>query len=286
VKTRILTIALAAILGLLGVVAVLAYVHQANERAVNGLKAKTVLWAKGAIPADTSLYKAQQEDLLGTEKVPASSLSNSPLSAPVQSVTAVNRHQVVSANVPQGMVLLQNMLASASTVKSESGSSVVPPRGKISVSVHMCVSEAVANYITVGSWVAIFDTLVVHSSGIVRTCETQHNILSSVDMRQQMLASTQLVVPRAQVLAVGVNPAAPSTPGGSSSATVTNDPSSSSPASSSTDEEVLITLAVDQADAERVMLIDEVGLPYMALLGSTTPILGGPVGLLGSPQQP
>jgi pilus assembly protein CpaB len=281
-----LTITLAAVLGLLGVVAVLAYVHQANERAVNGLKAETVVYATGEIRAGTSLKTAENEKLLGTEKLPKSSLSNSSSSEPVHSVTAANGHMILAAEVGQGSVVLNNMLASASTVNSESGSSVVPPRGKISISVHMCVSEAVANYITVGSWVAIFDTLVANSSGIVRTCETQHNILGSAAMRQQMLASTMLVVPRAQVLAVGLNPATPSTSGGSSSATVTNDPSSSSPALSSTDEEVLITLAVDQADAERVMLIDEVGLPYMALLGSTTPILGGPVGLLGAPQQP
>ena len=49
-----LTITLAAVLGLLGVVAVVAYAHQANQRAVAGLKAETVLVAKFAIPAGTS----------------------------------------------------------------------------------------------------------------------------------------------------------------------------------------------------------------------------------------
>jgi pilus assembly protein CpaB len=273
VKTRMLTIVLAAVLGLVGVVAVLAYVHQANQRAVNGLKAVTVLFAKSPIPAGTSLYKAQQDSQLGTEKVPESSLSATP-----EPVTAAKSHMVLIAKAGQGSILLENMLASASEIRSETGGGITPPRDMVDVSVHMCVSEAVANYVTAGSYVAVFDTLVAHPSGIVRTCEAQHDILGSADIRQSLLASTLLVLAKAKVVAVGVNPAAPNS-SGSSSVTVTNDPSSGS---STTDEEVLVTLEVDQADAERVALIGEVGLPYMALLSgadSTATAPAGPVNL-------
>ena len=49
-RRRILTIAVAILLAALGTVAVLAYVHQANTRAVEGLKAVSVIVAQGAIP--------------------------------------------------------------------------------------------------------------------------------------------------------------------------------------------------------------------------------------------
>ena len=72
-KSRLLTITLAAVLALLGAVAVLAYVRQANNRAVAGQKAETVIVASGAITAGTSLSEAKVKNELAYETVPASS---------------------------------------------------------------------------------------------------------------------------------------------------------------------------------------------------------------------
>lgn len=260
-RRRTLTIALAAMLALIGAVAVLAYARQANKRAVDGLKAETVLAATGAIRAGTSLGTAQNEHLLTTEKVPVSSLST----APVHSVTAANAHLVTSANVAGGQVLLQNMLASAASVTA--GGGFVIPTGMVAVAVNMCVSEAVADYLTPGSYVAVFDTVAnVQGSQVQRSCDTAHAIINSAAIRSTQAATTLLVLKKAEVLAVGQNPVTAST-SGANSATVTTDPSSSS---SSSQDEVLVTLAVNQADAERLIVIDEVGLPYMALLGANS----------------
>ena len=70
-KSRLLTITLAAVLALLGAVAVLAYVRQANNRAVAGQKAETVIVASGAITAGTSLSEAKVKNELAYETVPA-----------------------------------------------------------------------------------------------------------------------------------------------------------------------------------------------------------------------
>lgn len=274
-KTRLLTITLAAVLALLGAVAVLAYVRQADERAVNGLKAETVMMAAGAIPAGTSLGKAQHEHLLSTEKVPDSSLTT----PAVQSVTAANAHLVMSANVPEGQVLLQNMLASAASVTA--GGGFVVPAGMEAVAVNMCASEAVADYVTPGSYVAVFDTVVNGGSEIQRSCDAARSIINGGVIRNNQAAATLLVLEKAEVLAVGQNPGTPSA-SGDNSAAVTTDPSSSS---SSSQDEVLVTLAVNQADAERLILMSEVGLPYMALLGSdSSTAFTPPVNLF--PQQP
>jgi hypothetical protein len=90
-----------------------------------------------------------------------------------------------------------------------------------------------------------------------------------------------LVLQKAEVLAMGQNPAATSTSGGNNVAAAT-DPSSSS---SAVEGEEYVTLAVDQADAERLILIDEVGMPYLALLGpDSTTAFAPPVNLFQ--QQP
>jgi pilus assembly protein CpaB len=254
---RTLTIALAGILALLGAVAVLAYARQANNRAIAGIQAETVLAAADPIPAGTSLSTAQHEHLLTSEKVPEASLSTEP----VQSVTAANAHLVVSANVAAGQLILQNMLVSATSVTA--GGSFTIPAGMVAVTVNMCVSEAVAEYATPGAYVAVFNTLVTGSE-VQRTCDTTHIAIPGGVIRTTQGAATMLVLQKAEVLAVGQNPVTQSTSGGP---TVATDPASSSSASQG---EVLVTLAVSQADAERLILIDEVGLPYMALLGSSS----------------
>jgi pilus assembly protein CpaB len=269
VRSRLLTITLAAVLGLLGVVAILAYVRQANERAVDGLKAETVLVAKGPIPAGTLLSKAQADQLLSTEKVPDSSVTDA-----VQSVTAVNAVEAFTGPVATGQVVLANMLGPASSVTANSGLGV--PKDMVAVTINMCVSEAVSGYVTPGSYVAVFDTVVNDAANPVsRSCDTGHQALGS-SIGDANVATTLLVLERAQVLAVG--PSAGST----SSSSVAQATEQASAASSSSGE-VLVTLAVDQADAERVILLDEVGLPYMALLGpspsSYTPSFAGPVAL-------
>jgi pilus assembly protein CpaB len=272
VKTRVLTITLAAILALAGVVAILAYVRHANERAVNGLKAETVLYAYGAIPAGTSLSQAETGHLLGTETVPASSLT---YGSAVQAVTKANGAKVVIGTVAKGQVLLQNMLARAGTATASSGSGFVIPQGDIAVAVDMCVPEDVANYVTPDSYVAVFDTLLVVSGSQQPTpsCSSEHPALGNAAIQNTTLASTVLVLAKVQVLAVGPNPGSQSTSGSSNVAAAT-DPASSSSSSG----DVLVTFAVDQTDAQKLILLQEVGIPYLALLPQNS---NGPSGGIG-----
>jgi pilus assembly protein CpaB len=265
-----LTIVLAAVLGLFGVVAVVAYAHQANQRAVAGLNPETVMVANAAIPAGTSLNQARKQHLVSLERVPAKSLST----PAVESTT--NGRLVMNATVAQGQVLLLNMLGPAG---SPTASSFVVPPGYVAVTVDMCIAEAVASYLAPGSKVAIFDT--VTPVNFQRTCGASHQALQ---ISQLLKSGTAVVVPEAQVLAVGPSSAAQGT-SASTNVTVNTDPTSSSSASANT--EVLVTLALKQSNAERVIEIAELGMPYMALLGPGANItLTPPVKVFQFQQQP
>jgi pilus assembly protein CpaB len=267
-----LTIVLAAVLGLFGVVAVVAYAHQANQRAVAGLKAEPVLIAAQSIPAGTSLNKAQRAGWLISETVPASSATDA-----VHSVNKQNRGLVTTASVPKGQLLLMNMLGNSADA-AQNGSNFNLPSKLIAVTVNLCLDEAVGEYATAGSRVAVFDTVVPKVSA-QRTCDAQRQTLNAGQMEQ---AATLLVLPSVQVLAVGQNAAAQNTSQNDIS-TATADPPSSS--SSSSSGEVLVTLAVNQAEAEKLIQIEELGMPYLGLLGQTAKTAPGNRVPLFQPQQ-
>lgn len=258
-RTRLLTITLAAVLAMLGAVAVLAYVHQANERAIAGLKTVNVIAAKGIISPRTSLGEAQREGLLTTETLPERSVPSQALRS-----TAGLAGLVFSAAVQPAQLVLRPMLVPATRTAA---AQVLPiPTGMVAVTVQMCIPEAVADYITPGSYVAVFDTYAFgKGSQVQRGCTPNHQVTNSGSIVSPAIVDTRIVLTKTQVLAVGENPAAQGSSAGST-ATVA-DPASSAP---SVQGAVLVTLAVSQADAERLILIDEVGLPYMALLGPTS----------------
>lgn len=255
-KRRTLTIALAGMLALLGAVAVLAYARQANNRAIAGMKAETVLWATHAIPRGTSLEKAQKEHWLGSEKVPAGSLSDT--EPAVSSVTAANTSMVVSANVPSGQVLLQNMLVSRASVAASPVNTISIPPGDVAVTLQLCAQEAVANYLTAGSYVDVYETAPVNPrANVQRTCDTGHAALLPGD------ANTIAVWQDVEVLSVAhaLPPSAQSTSSGSTS--VAADPVGTA----LSQEAVAVTFAVKPGlEAETLITDAQVELPYLGLL--------------------
>jgi Flp pilus assembly protein CpaB len=259
VRTRILTIVLAAVLGLLGVVAVVAYAHQANQRAASGLKPVTVFVAAKAIPPNTSLYQAQRHGMLTPQTVPKSDASNA-----VQAVTAKNGNLVTTATVSKGQLLLLTMLGNSATASRNGGGLANLKPTLVAVTVNLCLDEAVGEYATANTYVAVFDT-VVPKTAPQRTCDAQRATLPP-GLQQQ--ATTLLVLPSVQVLAVGQNANAQSTSQNNISTATADPPSSSATSSSSSSGEVLVTLAVNEKQAAQLIKIEQLGLPYLALLGS------------------
>ena len=244
-KKRLLTIVLALVLAAIGTSGVLAYAKQADARAITGMKAVSVLVAQKLIPSGTSAGAALRGGMLAAEKLPASSV---PTNA-VRSVAPALSSLVTSAAVQSGQLLLRAILVKAGT-KTAPGSVMLPP-GMIEVTVHLCVPEAVAGDVQAGSQVAVFDTVVLGGSGVSAgaACDGQH-------AQQAGTVQTRVVLPRVQVMSVGTAPVSGQTAAAAQSV--------------SEGSGMLVTLAVSQVEAERLIQVSVTGLPYLALLGTAS----------------
>jgi len=267
VKRRVLTVILALVLAIGGTSLVLAYVKQANKRALAGQKAESVVVAKRLIPAGTPVSTAQRDGLLQSEELPAASI---PADA-IRSITAAQASLVTSSGIQPGQLLLSEALVPASLAQESGG--IVVPAGKVAVTVNLCLPEAVANYIHAGSQVAIFDTSsqsASSSSGSNSSAGptqlTAQPNCSGTHQQQGHKNKTQLVLANVEVLSVGQAGSPP--PGASSTVSTTTSltGTSSSSTNSSDPSTTLVTLAVTQTQAKQLIQLAQTGLPYLALL--------------------
>jgi pilus assembly protein CpaB len=245
VTRRILTIIVAIVLAVIGTTAVLIYVRQADQRALAGQKAVTVLVATQQIPAGTTARTAMTNGWLSGQKFPASSVPSGALSSLTSSVAGL----VFTSDLPAGQLLTRPILGAAVT----SSSSLPVPAGMVAVSFQFCVPNAVAGYVLAGSHIAVFNTFLTGGakSGTSGNCSPANLKLSQTQAR--------LVLNNVLVVAVGPAPAAP-TAGGATSTSFSqnnNNASGSGP--------VLVTMALSQADAERMIELAQAGIPYLAL---------------------
>jgi pilus assembly protein CpaB len=240
---RILTIAAAVLLAALGAVGVLDYVHQADNRALAGMRAVTAYVATAQIPAGQSAGAAAQNRTLVAQQFPASSV-------PADAVRSITRNMsglVLTSGLAPGQMLLSPMLGTA----TQTAEALPIPAGDEAITLQFCAQQAVANYVTPGSRVAIFNTFV---NGKLATGACS-GIAASATGEAPV---TQVVVPDVLVLAVGEGTATLPSSGTATAAT-----SSSAPSSSST---IYLTLAVKQGEAEQLIELGESGAPYLALL--------------------
>jgi pilus assembly protein CpaB len=254
-KRRILTITSALLLAVLGTAGVLAYVHQADARAMAGMRAVTTLVAQQQIPAGTSASAAVHEGLLISQRLPAGSV---PADA-VSSITPDLSSLVLGANVQSGQLLLRPMLVT--TAQATSAGALAIPKGLIAVTIPLCLSAAVAGYVQPGSEVAVFDTY-SNSKGVQGNCGGSGG---SGQASGGGVVRTRIVLPRVLVLSVGSAPVS-----GTSAASANSTTPAAGSAVASTSALVLVTMAVDQGDAERLILLTETGVSYLALLTSSS----------------
>lgn len=245
---RILTVAVAVLLAVLGAVGVLDYAHSANQRALANVQAVTAYVAAKQIPAGTAAGTAVKDGLLVSQQFPASSVP----SDAIRSITPGLSDLVLTDGLASGQMLLSPMLGAS----VQTTAALPIPPGMVAVTLQFCVVQAVGNYITPGSEVAVFNTF-LNGKPATGACS---GITANAGGNSP---HTRVVLPKVLVLAVGEGTATRP-----SAAVAADGPAAT--ASPSTPSTIYVTMAVSQIDAERLIELGESGSPYLALVTSAS----------------
>lgn len=225
---RVIPVLVAVILAAFGTAAVLLYLRAADDRAVAGKQARTVLVADKPIPAGTSGRALRDKGYVREVRMPAETLPEDALVRVDPDLEAL----VTTAAVQPGQLLLRAMFGTA----VRDGSGLVIPDGQLAITAR--VKSTVFNPTSVqpGARVAIFYTYTPMN-------ERDRNAVSGSGLEKGRTVNsvTRLLMTDVEVISVGP---APSREGDAvTGATPTND---------DRDDEFSVTFGLNQTDAERL----------------------------------
>lgn len=234
-KRPVLAIIIAVLLALGAGAAVFAYVTTAESRVLEQQAVATVVVARESVPEGMSLADAMADGLLVTETVPA---RLKPASA-LESVTGTNGGLVALSNLPAGQIVLAGGVGAEVPQRQP----IEVPDGQMAVTVLLDDPSKVGAFLRPGAHVAIFDTFAVEIES-----ESVDGAGSTTTYYQ-----TRPLLDDVVVLAVGA---------------VTR--AEADAAESQAWEAQLVTLAVTQDQAERLVHGTRTGALHFALLGEAT----------------
>jgi pilus assembly protein CpaB len=239
---RIIGVLLAIVLAIAGTGLVLAYVNSAQNRVAEGQEPVRVLIASERIPAGTSGASLRERELVREVVMPRLSVPEGAMETVPEDLDSL----VITADLQPHQLLLRGAFGPPTTMSGGLG----VPESMLAVSVRIDVDQQVAGFVRPGSQIAIFNTY--------EAPEENDDPEEEVDNRR-----TRLLLPRVEVLAVGVFG-----DGGVTTATAGDDEQATSG--------LILTVSVDQADAERLIHATRTGQLYLALLTDTSEIEPGP----------
>jgi pilus assembly protein CpaB len=249
---RIIGVLLAIVLAIVGTVAVLLYVKSAENSVAAGQKAVHILVAKDRIPAGTSGGRIRADALVTKVVVPASTVPDDALSE----VPAELDKLVITADVQGRQVLLRGMFGQSTTLSG--GLNI--PEGMIAVSVAINVSQQVGGFVRPGSQIAVFDTYTADAQGRAVASGT------GTDANRV----TRVLLPRVSAIAVG-------TFGGDgvTADQVQQNGDKTTTTQKGTGGQIVVTVAVTQNDAEKLIHGAQTGILYFALLTDSSDVKPG-----------
>jgi pilus assembly protein CpaB len=235
---RILAITIAIMLAALGTAGGLFLVLSADARAQSRISDPvTVAIAVKRIAVGTTGANVRAGEMVRLEKMPKVSVPSDALAE----ISPELDKLVVTSNIAVGQILLAANFGDQSKVTS----GLPLPEGKMAVTVETGAPEQVAGYVQAGSQVAIFLTYTVVGADGSRT----------------NIERTRVLLPRVEVLAVGTYQQSRAT----NNATATTSRSGS----------VLLTVAVSQEEAERLIEGLSHGTLYLGLLTDSVQVNPG-----------
>lgn len=221
-KISKMSYAIAIVLAVVAGFAVFVYQTSADQRALAGKQAVTVLVANGDIAKGTSLQAIQGNGLAVLQTYPVSSVPGDSLSG----FDTVDLNMVALHGITKGQILTALSFGDALSAAQN----ILIPDGKAAVTVEMGDAARVSGFLVPGSEVSVLYTYTDPDS---------------------KLSVTRVMLARVPVLAVG------------QTSSVAQD-------STSTGQASLITLALDQKEAEQITLAQQTGSISFALLGENS----------------
>ena len=227
---RVIAVAAALIVALLGVVAVVVYAQAADGRAVAGQATQTVFFAKAEVPMGTSAADAVNQQLIAPEKVVSKGVPQGALTA----VTADIAKLVATSSILPGEIILTSRFGALPSAVTQ-----VVPAGKIAITVTLSDPQRIAPLLTPQSHIVIFDTVGVKSG----TTATSSQV-------------TRILLPDVEVIGVGSQTTQPA-------------PAAAGAAPQPAGNGALVTVALSPTDAQLLVHAVQTGnLLYGGLLGT------------------
>lgn len=248
---RIIFIALAVVLAAAGTAGVGLYAHSADSRALAGQQVVEAYIAVDTVPEGTSARDALANGLIELEALSAKGVPDGALTA----VDGAVEDLVSQASIPAGSIVLRDVFGTRKKVVQTGG--LVIPSGKVAISVKLQDQSGQPIRLpglVVGSQVAVFNTFNVYDGDGAPGRNTPSG--DGLTPRYEYVQATRLVVPRAQVIAIG-------------------EPGSDDDNGSDEDAMSVVTLAVSQSETERLAQVALTGHPSLALLGPDSHIKPG-----------
>lgn len=254
---KVIGIVVAIALASVGTVALVSYVRSAEERAQAGEELVEVYVLTDTVPAGTSADELEQ--YVEIQTVPSK----------VQAVNSVQSLQglegrVASVDLVAGEQLVSTRFVEPADVSARAEGVIIPP-GKVELTVQLEQQRVIGGLLQPGDTIAVlasFDPFEV-SSGVVEVDGEDVPIPDSVAGGGGQTPNTTTLLFR-KVLVTAVQQSAGAAVGGAS-----DDDESRLERAPSAD--LFITLALDPAEAERVVFTQEFGLLYFALERSDVP---------------
>lgn len=249
-KRRIVAIAAALVLALVGAGLVIGYVHGADARAVEAQNPVTAYVVKKLVPAGTSLADAESKGLIAPTKVAQTGRPAGVLTA----VTASNRSLVATSDIQAG----EFVMAARFGTQPANKKAISVPAGKVAVSVQLTDPQRIGQFITPGSHIAVYATHTIKEMGTSKEAKA----FNDLDVK-----GTSVVLPDVEVIAYGSKPLQ-SPSGDNSSPDGKKSDGTSGSSSKQQDAAYLVTLAVTPNDSVRLVHSANDYTLYAGLLGS------------------
>jgi pilus assembly protein CpaB len=250
-------VALAALaLAAMGTLAVLTYAQGADRRALEGQEAVSAYVVRKEVPVGTTAEQAVNDGLIVHELIARRATPRDALGTVDKAYASL----VATTTLQPGELVLKSRFGS-----KPADSEVLPvPAGKMAVSVSLDDPSHVGPFVVAGSKVAVFDTFTATANAKAGNTPSGAGLQGGAEGKTR---ATRLLLAKVDVIAVGSVTAAPGPQGSDANGSGNTQNVAQQASANGT---TLLTLAVTQDQAQKLIHGSRTGTLTFTLLGSGT----------------